>query len=103
MDILETTACADHIDLYVEIPPKLSVEGFVGFLKGKSRLILHERDGDWKYKYGGWHFWCRGYYVDSVGKKEKAIAEYLRNQLKEDQITDQMTQREFKDPLTGTK
>ena len=79
VNILEATACPDHIDLYVEIPPKLSVAGFVGFLKGKSKLILHERDGDWKYKYGSRHFWCRGYYVDSVGKKEKAIAEYVRN------------------------
>ena len=79
VNILEATACPDHIDLYAEIPPKLPVAGFVGFLKGKSRLILHERDGDWKYKYGSRHFWCRGYYVDSVGKKEKAIAEYLRN------------------------
>ena len=103
VNILEATACPDHIHLYVEIPPKLSVAGFVGFLKGKSRLILHERDGDWKYRYGSWHFWCRGYYVDTVDKKEKAIAEYVRNQLKEDQITDQMTLREFKDPFTGTE
>ena len=103
MNILEATACPDHIDLYVEIPPKMSVAGFVGFLKGKSRLILHERHGDWKYKYGSRHSGCREYYVATVGKNEKAIAEYVRNQLKEDQITDQMTLREFKDPFTGTK
>ena len=85
--------------MYVEIPPKLSVSGFVGFIKGKSALILFERHANLKYKYGQRHFWCRGYYVDTVGRNEKSIAEYIRNQEKEDMITDQISIKEYMDPF----
>ena len=85
--------------MYVEIPPKLSVSGFVGYLKGKSALILFERHANLKYKYGQRHFWCRGYYVDTVGRNEKAIQEYIRNQEKEDMITDQISIKEYMDPF----
>ena len=89
--------------MLVEIPPKMSVAGFMGFLKGKSSLLIHERHGNLKYKYGNRSFWCRGYYVDTVGKNKAKIAEYIRSQLKEDQIHDQMTLREFEDPFTGSR
>ena len=89
--------------MLVEIPPKMSVAGFMGFLKGKSSLLIHERHGNLKYKYGNRSFWCRGYYVDTVGKNKAKIAEYIRDQLKEDQIHDQMTLREFEDPFTGSR
>ena len=89
--------------MLVEIPPKMSVAGFMGFLKGKSSLLIHERHGNLKYKYGNRSFWCRGYYVDTVGKNKTKIAEYIRDQLKEDQIHDQMTLREFVDPFTGSR
>ncbi len=75
----------------------------MGFLKGKSSLLIHERHGNLKYKYGNRSFWCRGYYVDTVGKNKTKIAEYIRDQLKEDQIHDQMTLREFVDPFTGSR
>ena len=75
----------------------------MGFLKGKSSLLIHERHGNLKYKYGNRSFWCRGYYVDTVGKNKAKIAEYIRDQLKEDQIHDQMTLREFEDPFTGSR
>lgn len=87
----------------VEIPPKMSVSSFVGFLKGKSSLIIFERHSNLKYKYGNRQFWCRGYYVDTAGKNAKKIAEYIQNQLKEDQIEDQMTLKEYIDPFTGSK
>ena len=89
--------------MLVEILPKMSVAGFMGFLKGKSSLLIHERHGNLKYKYGNRSFWCRGYYVDTVGKNKAKIAEYIRDQLKEDQIHDQMTLREFEDPFTGSR
>ena len=89
--------------MLVEIPPKMSVAGFMGFLKGKSSLLIHERHGNLKYKYGSRSFWCRGYYVDTVGKNKAKIAEYIRDQLKEDQIHDQMTLREVEDPFTGSR
>ena len=101
--ILEAEMCADHVHMLVEIPPKMSVSGFVGFLKGKSSLMIHERHGNLKYKYGNRSFWCRGYYVDTAGKNAKKIAEYIQNQLKEDQIHDQMTLKEYKDPFAGGK
>ena len=81
----------------------MSVAGFMGFLKGKSSLLIHERHGNLKYKYGNRSFWSRGYYVDTVGKNKAKIAEYIRDQLKEDQIHDQMTLREFEDPFTGSR
>ena len=89
--------------MLVEIPPKMSVSSFVGFLKGKSSLIIFERHANLKYKYGNRQFWCRGYYVDTAGKNAKKIAEYIHNQLKEDQIADQMTLKEYADPFTGSK
>jgi len=99
--IIQAEVCPDHIHMLVEIPPKMSVSGFVGFLKGKSSLIIHERHGNYKYKYGNRSFWCRGYYVDTAGKNTKKIAEYIANQLKEDQISDQITMKEYLDPFTG--
>ncbi len=101
--IVEAEVCPDHIHMLVEIPPKMSVSSFVGFLKGKSSLLIHERHGNLKYKYGNRSFWCRGYYVDTAGKNAKKIAEYIQNQLKEDQISDQMTLKEYQDPFTGGK
>ena len=101
--IVEAEVCPNHIHMLVEIPPKMSVAGFMGFLKGKSSLLIHERHGNLKYKYGNRSFWCRGYYVDTVGKNKAKIAEYIRDQLKEDQIHDQMTLREFEDPFTGSR
>ena len=101
--IVEAKVCPDHVHMLVEIPPKMSEAGFMGFLKGKSSLLIHERHGNLKYKYGNRSFWCRGYYVDTVGKNKAKIAEYIRDQLKEDQIHDQMTLREFEDPFTGSR
>ena len=99
VEIIEATAMPDHIHLYVSIPPKMSVAGFVGFIKGKSTLIIFERHANLKYKYGNRHFWCRGYYVDTVGRNEKAIAEYVRNQEKEDMMEDQISMKEYIDPF----
>ena len=83
------------------IPPKYSVSEFVGYLKGKSSLMIFDRHANLKYKYGNRHFWCRGYYVDTVGRNEKAIKEYVRNQLQEDIASDQICMKEFTDPFTG--
>lgn len=103
INIIEAEVCPDHIHMLVEIPPKMSVSSFMGYLKGKSSLLIHERHGNLKYKYGNRQFWCRGYYVDTAGKNTKKIAEYIRDQLKEDQIHDQMTMREYEDPFTGSR
>ena len=84
VEIIEAELCPDHIHVLVIIPPKYSVAQVVGYLKGKSSLMIFEKYANMKYKYGNRHFWCRGYYVDTVGKNKKAIAEYIRNQLKED-------------------
>lgn len=94
INIIEAEVCPDHVHMLVEIPPKQSVAGFVGFLKGKSSLIIHQRHGNLKYKYGNRSFWCRGYYVDTAGKNTKRIAEYIKNQLKEDKMYDQMSFRD---------
>ena len=101
VNIIEGEVCPDHIHLLVEIPPKMSVSYFMGYLKGKSTLMIFERHANLKYKYGNRHFWCRGYYVDAVGKNAKKIEEYIRNQLQEDLEYDQMTIKEYVDPLTG--
>ncbi|KOP63772.1 transposase, partial [Lysinibacillus sp. FJAT-14745] len=85
----------------VSIPPKLSVSSFVGYLKGKSSLMIFDRHANLKYKYGNRKFWCRGYYVDTVGRNRKIIQEYIKNQLQEDILEDQMTMKEFIDPFTG--
>ncbi len=101
VNIIEAEVCPDHIHMLVEIPPKESVSGFVGFLKGKSSLMIFQRHANLKYKHGNRTFWCRGYYVDTVGKNTKKIAAYIQNQLKEDQIADQMTNKEYRDPFNG--
>ena len=103
VEIIEANACPDHIHMLVSIPPKISVSSFVGFLKGKSSLMLFERFTNLKYKYGNRHFWCRGYYVDTIGRNKKAIQEYIKNQMKEDMIADQMTLKEYEDPFKGSK
>ena len=99
--ILKAAAMPDHIHLYVEIPPKYSVSSFMGYLKGKSSLMIFDRHANLKYKYGNRHFWCRGYYMDTVGRNAKVIQEYVRNQLQEDIATDQLCLKEFTDPCTG--
>ncbi len=103
IEIIEAEICPDHIHMLVQIPPKLSVSGFVGYLKGKSSLIIFERHANLKYKYGNRKFWCRGYFVDTAGKNAKKIAEYIQNQLKEDQIAEQLTMKEYVDPFKSTK
>lgn len=87
--------------MLIEIPPKYSVSQIVGYLKGKSSLMIFDKFANLKYRYGNRHFWCRGYYVDTVGKNEKKIAEYIRTQLQSDIVDDQMTLKEYIDPFTG--
>ena len=101
VEIVEAEICPDHVHMLVKIPPNLSVSSFMGYLKGKSTLMIFERHANMKYKYGNRHFWCRGYYVDTVGKNAKKIQEYIQNQLKEDLEYDQMTLKEYVDPFTG--
>ena len=103
VEIIEAEACPDHIHMLVSIPPHLSVAQFMGFLKGKSTLMIFDRHANLKYKYGSRHFWCRGYYVDTVGKNKRIIEEYIKNQLEEDEMMDQMTLKEWTDPFTGSK
>ena len=100
--IVEAEVCPDHVHMLVEIPPKMSVSGFVGYLKGKSSLIIYQRWGNLKFKYRNREFWCRGYYVDTVGKNKAKIAEYIRNQLKEDEAVVQLTIDFDEDPFTGS-
>ena len=102
VSIVEAEVCPDHIHMLVEIPPKMSVSGFVGYLKGKSSLIIYQRWGNLKFKYRNREFWCRGYYVDTVGKNKAKIAEYIRNQLKEDEAVVQLTIDFDEDPFTGS-
>ena len=99
--IHEAEACPDHIHMLVSIPPKISVSDFMGYLKGKSSLMIFDRYANLKYRYGNRKFWCRGYYVDTVGRNKKAIEEYIRNQLKEDKEYEQLTMSEVVDPFTG--
>ncbi len=103
VEIIEAQACVDHIHMMVSIPPNLSVAQFVGYLKGKSSLMIFDRHANLKYKYGNRHFWCRGYYVDTVGRNAKVIEEYIRNQLQEDIAADQISFKEYYDPFTGNK
>ena len=103
VEILEAELCKDHIHMLVSIPPSQSVSQFVGYLKGKSSLMIFDRHANLKYKYGNRHFWCRGYYVDTVGKNTEKIAEYIRNQLQEDIMNDQISIKEYIDPFTGSK
>lgn len=102
VNIIEAEVCPDHIHMLVEIPPKMSVSSFMGFLKGKSSLMIYEKWGNMKYKYRNREFWCRGYYVDTAGKDAKKIQAYIQNQLKEDQMGEQLT-FDTQDPFTGSK
>ena len=101
VEIIEAEACPDHIHMLLSIPPKYSVAQIMGYLKGKSSLIIYEKYANMKYKYGNRHFWCRGFYVDTVGRNKKAIAEYIRNQLQEDKEAEQLSIKEYIDPFTG--
>ena len=103
VEIIEAELCPDHIHMLVSIPPKMSVSSFMGYLKGKSSLMIFDRHANLKYKYGNRHFWARGYYVDTVGRNKKQIAEYIRNQLREDELADQLSVKEHSDPFTGGK
>ena len=102
VEIIEAEACKDHIHMLVSIPPKYSVAQIMGYLKGKSSLMIFEQYANLKYKYGNRHFWCRGYYVSTVGRNKRAIQEYIRNQLQEDHAEDQLNIKEYIDPFTGT-
>ncbi|MBO5651750.1 MAG: IS200/IS605 family transposase [Selenomonas sp.] len=102
INLLEAEACPDHIHILVEVPPKFSISNFMGFLKGKSSLMIYEKWGNMKYKYRNRQFWCRGYYVSTVGKNEKKIAEYIQKQLSEDHMAEQLT-LEAIDPFTGNR
>ena len=103
VNILEAECCPDHIHMLVEIPPKMSVASFVGNLKGKSSLMVYERFGDMKFRYRNRQFWCRGYYVDTVGKNAQKIKEYIQNQLEEDKLGDQLSISFKEDPFTGSR
>ena len=102
VNIITAEVCIDHVHMFVEIPPKLSISSFMGFLKGKSSVIIYERWGNMKFKYKNRAFWCRGYYVDIVGKNEIAIRKYIDNQLKEDHMSEQLTIDKI-DPFTGNR
>lgn len=103
VEIIEAEACVDHIHMLITIPPKYSVSQIMGYLKGKSSLIIFDRHANLKYKYGNRHFWCRGYYVSTVGKNEKKIKQYIADQLKEDYMQDQISLKEYIDPFTGSR
>ena len=103
VEIIEAEACKDHIHMLVSIPPHISVAQFMGYLKGKSTLMIFDRHANLKYKYGNRHFWCRGYYVDTVGRNKKVIENYIKNQLEEDFANDQISLKEHIDPFTGDK
>ena len=103
VEIIEGHLMPDHIHMLVSIPPYLSIAQFMGYLKGKSSLMIFDRHANLKYKYGSRHFWARGYFVDTVGRNERAIKEYIKNQLEEDYTKDQMTMKEYIDPFTGSK
>ena len=102
VNIIEAEVCPDHVHMLVEIPPKISVSSFMGYLKGKSATMIYEQFGDLKYKYRNREFWCKGYYVDTVGKNEARITEYVRNQLKEDEMSEQMVIPDVR-PFKGSK
>ena len=101
--IIEVEACKDHIHMLLEIPPHLSVSQFMGYLKSKSSLMIFDRHANLKYKYGNRYFWCRGYYVDTVGRNQNAIKEYIKNQLEEDIASDQISLKEYIDPFMGSE
>ena len=99
--ILEAEACPDHIHMLVSVPPKYSISQFMGYLKGKSSLMIFDKHANLKYKYGNRQFWCRGFFVDTVGKNKKAIEEYIRNQIIEDKQYEQLSMKELIDPFSG--
>ena len=101
--IVEAEVCPDHIHMLVEIPPKMSVAGYIGFLKGKSSLMIFQRHGNLKYEYGNRSFWCRGYYVDTVGKNTAKIQDYIKHQLEEDKMGEQLSIPYPGSPFTGRK
>ena len=101
IEIIEAELMPDHVHMLVKIPPKFSVSQIMGYLKGKSSLIIFDRHANLKYKYGNRHFWCRGYFVDTTGKNTKKVAEYIRNQIQEDYVSDQISVKEYIDPFTG--
>ena len=100
VELMEAEACPDHIHMLVSIPPYISISQFMGYIKSKSALIIFDRHANLKYKYGNRHFWATGYFVDTVGKNEKIIREYIRNQLQEDYMADQIGIKEYFDPFS---
>ena len=100
IEIIEAEACVDHIHMLISFPPKYSIAQVVGYLKGKSSLMIFDKFANLKYKYGNRHFWCRGYYISTVGRNEKKIKEYIQNQLQEDMASEQMTMKEYLDPFS---
>ena len=103
IEIIEAEICKDHVHMLIKVPPKMSISAVMGYLKGKSTLLIFDRHADMKYKYGQRQFWCRGYFVDTVGKNTKVIKEYIANQLKEDRLGEQLSMKEYIDPFTGKK
>lgn len=103
IEIIEAEACPDHIHMLISFSPKYSISYVMGYLKGKSSLMIFDRHANLKYKYGNRHFWARGYFVDTVGKNKQRIQEYIKRQLEQDQIADQSSLKEFTDPFTGSK
>ena len=101
VEIIEAESCPDHIHMLISIPPKYSISQIMGYLKGKSSLMIFDRHANLKYKYGNRQFWCKGYYVDTVGRNKKAIQQYIKNQLQEDIASDQINLQEYIDPFTG--
>ena len=101
IEIIEAEACPDHIHMLLSIPPKFSVSSVMGYLKGKSSLMIFDRFANLKYRYGSREFWCRGYYVDTVGRNRVAVEQYIRNQLEEDRVGEQLEMKELFDPFTG--
>ena len=103
VEIIEGEVCVDHIHILVSIPPKMSISGFMGYLKGKSALLIFQKWGNMKFAYRNREFWCKGYYVDTAGKNTKAIQEYIANQLKHDEESDQLSLFDLRDPFMGSK
>ena len=103
VEILEAEACTDHIHMLITVPPKYSISQIMGYIKGKSSLIIFDRHANLKYKYGNRHYWSRGYFVSTVGKNEKKIRQYIAEQLKEDNLQDQISLKEYIDPFTGDR
>ena len=101
VEIIEAHAMSDHIHMMIRIPPKISVSSFMGYLKGKSSLMIFERPANLKYKYGNRNFWAKGYFVSTVGLNDEVVKEYIRNQEKEDMMSDSLSTKEYKDPFKG--